>query len=184
MNTRWRILLICVYRTSAGGAMKRCDYVSPPVWQMMHSFASPLQLRVFILAQQVCVCSHARTFMMQFLRCICMRACVCVCVCVCACDAADVQATAGVLVVWVHYSGSLGRCSLWHHLSGLSFFSPSCTLTTLMVLTWENQNPAIHWNFFSLFFFFFMHSRSPRCRRRGTFAKQSQKDCSRNWATK
>ena len=85
MNTKWRILLIRIYRTSAGGAMKTHGPVSPHVWQMMHSFASPLQLPVFILAQQVCVCLHARTFMMQFLRCTCTLVCVCACVCACVC---------------------------------------------------------------------------------------------------
>lgn len=53
--------------------------------------------------------------------------CMATSVCLCACCTTDGEARAGVLVVGVHYSGLACRCSPWHHLSELPFFSSSCT---------------------------------------------------------
>lgn len=76
-----------------------------PLSEQIPSFYISLLIRIIGFVRVLCI-----DILFIFMH---AHDCVCVCVCVheCAHYTADVRATAGVLVVQVHYSGSVCRCS-------------------------------------------------------------------------
>lgn len=167
MNTEWNDL---TNRHPQKGswieATKREVSLPICVWQM---FCLHFQLRAFILVQQVdCTCMFKRfDFHDHLCRLVFVRVCeivssriprVHVYVCV---HAVQQMYWLQQVSLWSEcIIQAVCRCSLWHHVSRLSFFSPSCTLTALMLLTWRNQNLAIQCSAQQNSFFFHAFSTS------------------------
>lgn len=140
------------------------------VWQTICNFASNLQLGAFISTQQVCeyVRLHAQTFIsisVVFKVHLCVHALwlkVCwnpwrrVHVCL-FCVSTIAKCTGYGRCPWGPSAlfSSVCRCSLWQHLSELSFFNSVCPLTTGMHLTWKYKNTTINWNTFIIGSFLF-----------------------------
>ncbi len=172
---------------------------------MIHSCASQLQLRAFILAQQVCVCLHAWTFMYicvvfklhLYVRAMCMNvSCVfmhpqvfvCVCVCLWCCRCTGYSRCPCGLSALFRLCGQVQPLTPSFR---TLIFQPQLHFNNTDALNLKKSKPG-YWvyvlsNVFSFFFLFFfsphilnLHSASVG----ETFAKQYQKNSSQNWATK